>query len=151
MGRRAHAEDLIVERIPDGGRFGVFATRPPAEHLVLGVCDLGDALGFVVASTNDHPLDTGPIAVLDPGRLTRLTGAITGWLVSRRANRGANLRYVVHAGPSVLRAYVVDTVSQQVILTLQGPDRYAMADGVAAVLNSSAFEVPVAERRELTR
>jgi hypothetical protein len=143
MGRRTE-HDVIVDRIPDDSRFGVFVSRPPADHLVLGVCDLHDALGFVAASTHSHPLDTGPIAVLAPDRLAQLVACITGWLVTRRAFRGQSMRYVVNsAGRSGCRAYVYDTRVHRIVLTLAGPDRFAVATAIAAVLNASPTESPV--------
>jgi len=136
------ARDVILDEIPVGGRFGIFETRPPAEHLVLGVCDLHNALGFVVVSTHDDPFDIGAIAVLAPERLALLVREIARWAARRR--RGDKPRYeVCSAGRAGLTALIMDKRHHKIVLRLGGPDRFVVADTIAAVLNASPTEAPV--------
>lgn len=56
-------------------------------------------------------------------------------------------RYRVdQAGRSGMRAFVTDTRTHEIVLTTGGPDRFVVADGIAAILNNSRTEVPVVRR-----
>lgn len=57
-------------------------------------------------------------------------------------------RYTVHqSGRSGMKALVTDMRTHEIVLSLNGPDRFEVADAIARVLNASRSEDPIASSK----